>query len=167
MPKFAKDKQGYAVTAPMGGTGLLVQPGKLSQTYTGYLGDGEGDVFAEGAATTRLRADRQAHAKGPNSVTQYADQPASGGDYTPAALRTEDGGALVFFAARVQSRSTFRAGYTLNLSASTKALLTGTPRTSITLSQLADCAAMVPAADGGVKVVVRSRIVGLVSAQGA
>jgi hypothetical protein len=166
MPKFAKDKDGYALPAGSAGTNLLVQPGRLSQAYTGYLGKG-GDDFADGPATSQLRATRQANAKAPNSVTQYADQPASGGDYTPAALRTTDGGAVVFFGAHLQSRSTFRAGYRLNLPDSTKALLTGTPRTSITLSQLADCAATVPAADGSGKVVLLSRIVGLISAKGA
>jgi hypothetical protein len=166
MPEFAKDEDGHAVAAGMAGTDLLVQPGKLSEAYTGYLGKGGGD-FADGPATSQLRSTRQANAKGPNSVTQYADQPASGGDYAPAALRTADGGAVVFFAARLQSRSTFRAGYSLNLSAGTKALLTGTPRTSITLSQVADCAATVPAAGGSGKVVLLSRIVGLVSAKGA
>lgn len=166
LPEFAKDGQGYAVAAGTAGTDLLVQPGRLSQAYTDYLGKGGGD-FADGPATSQLRSTRQANAKGPNSVTQYADQPASGGDYAPAALRTADGGAVVFFAAHVQSRSTYRAGYRLNLPAGTKALLTGTPRTSITLSQLADCAATVPAAGGSGKVVVLSRIVGLVSAKGS
>lgn len=172
VPEFAQDKDGYAVTAGLAGTDLLVQPGKLSASYTGYLDEDpksgkNSGTFADGPATSQLRTNRQAHAKDANSVTQYADQPASDGDYAPAALRTKDGGALVFFAAHLQSRATFRAGYSLNLPASTKALLTGTPQTSITLSQLADCAATVPPAGGSAKVTFLSRIVGLVSAKGA
>lgn len=166
MPDFAKDKDGYAVDLGLGGTDLLVQPGQLSQTYAAYLEKGEGaGTFAEGRSTTQVRADRAALGKTANSVTQYADQPASGGDFTPVALRTADGGAVVFFATRHQSRATFRAGYKLSLDEDTKALMTGTPKTSITRSTVADELVTVPGAGGG-KVTFLSRVVGLVSAKG-
>lgn len=166
MPKFRKDKDGYAVPAGLAGTNLLVQPGKVSEEYTTYLDKGGNDHFAEGPATSQLRDTRASQSKTANSVTQWADSPASGGDFTPVALRTTDGGAVVFFGARLQSRATFRAGYRLNLPDITKALLTGTPRTSITLSQLADCTVTVPVAGGDTKVVFLSRIVGLTAAKG-
>jgi hypothetical protein len=167
VPKFAQDKDGYAVALGLAGTNLLVQPGQLSADYATYLGgSGGSDVFADGPSTSQLRGDRNAHAKTANSVTQYADQPAEGGDLTPVALRTADGGALVFFASHHQSRATFRAGYRLQIDADTKALMTGTPRTAVTLSRLADVAATVPPAGGSGKVVFLSRVVGLVTAKG-
>ncbi|WUH93833.1 hypothetical protein OG900_29445 [Streptomyces sp. NBC_00433] len=167
VPAFARDKDGYAVALGLAGTNLLVQPGQLSADYGTYLGGSGGSgVFAAGPSTSQLRANRNAHAKTPNSVTQYADQPAAGGDFTPVALRTADGGALVFFASHHQSRATFRAGYNLAIDADTKALMTGTPRTSVTLSHLADAAVAVPPAGGSGKVVFLSRVVGLVTAKG-
>ncbi|MFG1806390.1 hypothetical protein [Streptomyces sp. NPDC049040] len=166
LPEFARDKAGHPIALGIAGTDLLVQPGKLSAEYAAYLGgSGASDVFAEGPSTSQLRSDRNAHAKTANSVTQYVDQAASGGDLTPVALRTADGGALVFFASHHQSRATFRTGYKLAMDADTKALMTGTPRTSVTLTRLGDEAATVPAAGGG-KVVFLSRVVGLVSAKG-
>lgn len=167
VPRFARDKDGYAVALGLAGTDLMVQPGKLSADYATYLGgSGGSDVFADGPSTSQLRSDRNAHARTANSVTQYADQPAEGGDFTPVALRTADGGALVFFASHHQSRATFRAGYRLSIDSDTKALMTGTPRTSVTLSRLADMAATVPPAGGSGKVVLLSRVVGLVTAKG-
>ncbi|WP_333768140.1 hypothetical protein [Streptomyces sp. IBSBF 2435] len=167
VPKFARDKDGYAVVLGLAGTDLLVQPGQLSADYATYLGGSDaGTVFAAGPATSQLRSGRSAHAQNANSVTQYADQPAAGGDFTPVALRTADGGALVFFASHHQSRATFRAGYKLAIDADTKALMTGTPRTSVTLSHLADEAVTVPPAGGSGRAVFLSRVVGLVSARG-
>ncbi|WP_031524920.1 hypothetical protein [Streptomyces sp. NRRL F-5123] len=166
MPDFAKDKDGYAVDLGLGGTDLLVQPGQLSQTYADYLGKGGDGTFADGSSTSQVRADRAALGSTANSVTQYADQPASGGDFTPVALRTADGGAVVFFATRHQSRATFRAGYNLSLDEDTKALMTGTPKTSITRSTVADELVTVPKGGGSGKVAFLSRVVGLVSAKG-
>lgn len=169
IPKFARDKDGYAVPLALAGTNLPVQPGRLSAEYTDYLGGkSSSGVFADGSATSQLRSDRNAQAKTPNSVTQYADQPAEGGEFTPVALRTADGGALVFFASHHQSRATFRPGYRLVIDPSTKALMTGTARTSITLTQLADDAVTVPppGGSGGGKVDFLSRVVGLISAKG-
>ncbi|MFI0899282.1 hypothetical protein [Streptomyces sp. NPDC020983] len=166
MPHFAKDKDGHAVDLGLGGTDLLVQPGQVSQAYATYLGSGEGGVFADGPSTSQLRSGRAAQSRTANSVAQYADQPAGGGDFAPVALRTADGGAVVFFANRHQSRSTFRAGFKLSLDENTRALTTGTPRTSITRSTLADELVAVPKAGGGGKVTFLSRVVGLVSAKG-
>ncbi|SHL10365.1 hypothetical protein [Actinacidiphila paucisporea] len=166
VPAFARDKDGYAVALDLAGTDLLVQPGQVSADYATYLGSGGSDVFADGPDTSQLRADRNARARDPNSVTRYADQPAAGGDFTPVALRTSDGGALVFFASRHQSRVTFRFGYRLAIDVDTEALMTGTPHTSVTLSRLADEAVTVPPAAGSGEVVFLSRVVGLVTAKG-
>lgn len=174
VPAFATDKDGHAVALPVAGTDLLVQPAQLSSTYASYLQKGPAAtrVFANGEATSALRATRAAHTRSSVSVTQYADQAAGGGEFTPVALRTKDGGALVFFASHHQSRATYRAGYRLTVDADTKALMTGTPQTSVTLSHTGQEAVTVPAGGDGsglggdAKVVFVSRLVGLVSAKG-
>lgn len=127
LPDVATDGRGYAVPAPAAATGLLVAPGRVASAYTAYLQGGADPVFADGPSTSQLLAGRADRARTPNSVTQYADQPGQGGDFAPVALRTKDGGALVFFGTRYQSRSTYRAGYRLTIDPDTRALMTGTP----------------------------------------
>jgi hypothetical protein len=168
LPALATGRDGYAEAVPLAGTGLLVQPGQLGAAYTAYLHGARGTAFAPGVATSQLRADRARSARTPDSVTQYADQPAAGGDFDPVGLRTADGGALVFFATRHQARSTFRAGYRLAIDPDTRALMTGTPRTSVTLSRVAQEAATVPRGGGRGRgrVAFVSRLVGLVAAKG-
>lgn len=165
LPALAADMDGDAVAVPVAGTKLPVQPAQLSADYASYLDQGTGSVFAPGPATSELRATRRDRARTANSVTQYADQATEGGDFTPVALRTKDGGALVFFATRHQSRATYRAGYRLAIDPDTRALMTGTPRTSVTLSHVGQQVVKVPAAGQG-GVVFLSRLIGLVSAQG-
>jgi hypothetical protein len=170
MPRFATGKDGYAEPLPPSGTDLVVQPGQVASEYTDYLQKGltGRQVFAAGPATSGVRDSRKTTAHTANSVTQYADQPAEGPDYTPIALRTDDGGALVFFASHHQSRATYRAGFKLNIDPDTKALMTGTPKTSVTLSHMSQQAVTVPPADAKpAQVVFLSRVVGLVSAKGA
>jgi hypothetical protein len=166
MPAPATDGHGNAVVVPPAATGLLVPPGQVAAAYGAYLQKGAGSVFAAGPATTQLRAGRTERARTPNSVTQYADQPATGADFDPVALRTRDGGALVFFGTRHQSRATYRAGYRLNIDPDTRALMTGTPRTSVTLATVGQQLVAVPRAGGTDKAVFLSRITGLVSAKG-
>ncbi|WP_328913132.1 MULTISPECIES: hypothetical protein [unclassified Streptomyces] len=166
LPDFAVDKDGHAAAVPLAGTELLVQPGQLSAEYIAYLRDGKGSVFAPGAATTELIDSRKDHMKTADSVTQYADQPADGDDFTPVALRTKDGGAVVFFSTRHQARSTYREGYRLTIDADTKALMAGDPKTSVTLARVGQETVTVPPAGGSAKVAFVSRLVGLVSAKG-
>jgi hypothetical protein len=171
LPKLATGQDGYLLPVPAAQTGLLVPPGQLSAAYSSYLQSGTGaQDFAPGGSTTQLRADRGKRARTRDSVTQYADQADSSGDFAPAALRTADGGALVFFGTRHQSKSTYRAGYNLTIDAGTRALMTGTPKTSVTLSHVGQQLATVPrAAAGGAaagQVTFVSRLIGLVGAQG-
>ncbi len=171
LPDFAVDQRGYAEPVPAAGTGLLAQPGQLSGLYAQYLDAGKapGDaVFADGPYTSGVRDAHRKNARSANTVTQYLDQGAVDGDFAPVALRTKDGGAVVFFGSRHQARSTFRVGYRLTLDQDTQALTTGTPTTSITLSQVAQEMVTVPPAGGGgsAKVVFVSRLLGLVSAKG-
>jgi hypothetical protein len=171
LPDIAVGKDGYARPVPLAGSDLVAQPGQLSTQYADYLDNGPGSapVFAAGPSTTGLLAGRDSNRRTANTVTQYADQAATDGDFAPVALRTKDGGAVVFFASRHQARSTFRAGYRLDLDQDTQALTAGTPRTSITVAQVAQQMVTVPArsAGGTAKVVFVSRLVGLVSAKGS
>ncbi|MFC4035222.1 hypothetical protein ACFO3J_27680 [Streptomyces polygonati] len=167
LPAMAADRHGNAVAVPAAGTDLLVQPGQAAASYADYLQQGAGAVFAGGPSTSELRAAREEHARTPDSVTQYADQPAQGGDFDPVALRTKDGGALVFFGTRHQSRATYRAGHRLAIDPDTQALMTGTPRTSVTLSTVGQQLVAVPRAGGTAQVAFLSRIIGLVGAKGA
>jgi hypothetical protein len=171
LPQLATDQDGYLLAVPAAQTGLLVPPGLLSAAYSAYLQSGtDAQDFAPGRSTTQVRADRSDRARTPDSVTQYADQADTSGDFAPAALRTKDGGALVFFGTRHQSKSTYRAGENLAIDAGTRALMTGTPKTSVTLSHVGQELVTVPrAATGGAaarKVEFVSRLIGLVSAQG-
>jgi hypothetical protein len=180
MPALATDQGGHVLPVPADQSGLLVRPDALSSAYAGYLQSGSRAAdFAPGPSTTQLRADRAAKARTPDSVTQYADQADTAGDFAPAALRTKDGGALVFFATRHQSRSTYRAGFNLSVDASTRALMTGTPKTAVTLARVGQQLATVPLAPGGkdagsgggsggpsARVDFLSRRTGLVSAKG-
>lgn len=169
LPDFAVDKDGHAESVPLAGTDLVVQPGQLSAQYAGYLDGGKDapQVFADGPATSGLRTNRASAARTANTVTQYADQPDSSGDFTPIALRTTDGGAVVFFGSRHQSRATFRASYHLNLDKDTQALTSGTPRTSITLARVSQNMVTVPRRSSTAKVSFLSNLTGLVSAKGA
>ncbi|SFE99912.1 hypothetical protein SAMN05216251_107148 [Actinacidiphila alni] len=169
LPAPATDKDGHVLPLPLSGTDLLVQPGRLSAAYSSYLQQAaDAPPFADGPSTSQQLAGRDKNRRTANSVTQYADQPADGGDFTPVALRTKDGGALVFFAGRHQTRATYREGYRLTIDQDTQALMTGTPRTSVTLSRLGQQAVTVPPADApGAKVTVLSRLAGLVAATGA
>jgi hypothetical protein len=167
---FARDGQGYVEPVSSSGSGLLVRPGDLSRAYTDYLQKGSAGsaVFAAGPATSQLRTWRTANSRTATLATQYADQPAKAGEYPPIALRTKDGGALVFFASHHTAKDTsLRAGVVPPTNADTRALMTGTAKTSVTYLRLAEQAATVPpkTATGG-KVVVLSRVVGLISAKG-
>lgn len=190
LPDFALDKHGYAEPVPLAGTDLLVQPGQLSASYAGYL-DGPAPTaeFADGPSTSDLRTSHAKNRQTANTVSQYIDQADTDGDFAPVALRTKDGGAVVFFGSRHQAKSTFRPGYQLTLDKDTQALTTGTPKTSITLMQVAQEMVTVPPKPAGTsgtsgssgssgsskgapkgladKVVFVSRLVGLVSATGA
>ncbi|MEW1865172.1 MULTISPECIES: hypothetical protein [unclassified Streptomyces] len=175
LPHFAVDKHGHAEALPLAGTDLQVQPGQLSAQYTDYLDSGKDDgkngagpaqVFTDGPATSGLKTSHEKSARTADTVTQYADQPDISGDFAPIALRTTDGGAIVFFGSRHQSRATFRAGYRLTLDKDTKALTSGTPKTSITLARVAQNMVAVPPRKAGAKVTFLSSLTGLVSAKG-
>jgi hypothetical protein len=168
LPQFARDKDGYIEPVPVTGSDLLVQPTGLGSAYTGYLQQGSAgsDVFAAGAATSGERAARAKDARSADSVTLYADQPANADAFTPVALRTKDGGALVFFSTRDTEKTTYRTGLSPTVNPYVKALMTGTATHSVTVSRVSEQMVTVPARAAGGKVTFLSQLAGLVTAKG-
>ncbi|MEU0332849.1 hypothetical protein [Streptomyces sp. NPDC006193] len=164
VPEFRKDKDGWAEAVPADTTRLAVRPDELSTSYAAYLKDG-GKTFADGRDTSRLRADRRKLAEKPGLVRQYVDEPLTHGDYAPLALRTADGGALVFFATRHFEKQTAAAGATVPVAnRDVQALIKGEVKQSLTLQSIANEAVLDPAGTGPVRML--GRIQGLTSAQG-
>lgn len=167
VPDFAVDKEGYAQEVPeISGSKLAVPPAKLSRTYTRYLKEGEGD-FAPGTHTSVLREQREKAAKQEGVRTEWADLPAKPPQFTPFGLRTKNGGALVFFASHHQTKQTVAKGYSPKVKDPyVKALMTGTPKQSITYVRMSSQAVTVPAAKDGGDLAFVSRTTGLISARG-
>jgi hypothetical protein len=153
---------------PANSTELAVAPGELSKTYATYLKSG-GKSFAAGPYTDQWRAQRKKQSRRPGLATQYIDEPLTSGDYAPLALRTTDGGALVFFTTRRYEKQTAAAGTSIpQPNASVKALTTGEIKQSLTMEFVSNGVALDPkqgAGDGQVSML--SRLEGLTSAQGS
>ncbi|MGY4921312.1 hypothetical protein [Streptomyces sp. 900105755] len=164
VPKFTTDKDGWAEDVPANSAQLAVAPGDLSRDYATYLKSG-GTAFADGPHTSGWRTDRKKSTK-PGLATQYIDEPLTDGDYAPLALRTTDGGAVVFFTTRYYAKETAAAGTSVpapNLSV--KALTKGEIKQSLTMQFVSNQVALDPAGPG--KVSILGRIQGLTSAQGS
>ena len=167
VPQFKKDAAGWAETVPVNSAELAVPPGELGQEYATYLKSG-GDTFADGAYTSAWRAARQKDAKRPGLVTQYIDEPMTSGDYAPLALRTADGGALVFFATRLYAKQTAAPGTSIPATADVKALTTGEIKQSLTMEIVSNSVAVdPPKGSGDQQVTLLGRIQGLTSAKGS
>ncbi|MFD6418488.1 hypothetical protein [Streptomyces sp. NPDC060194] len=164
VPAFRTSSGRAEPVAPDGG-GLAARPASLSERYAAYLRDGRGP-FATGSHTSEWRALRERTARRPGRTTQYADQPLTDASYAPLGLRTEDGGALVFFSSRHYEKQTAAPGVPLRIQPEVRSLLTGgAARTSVTLEQVSGQAALVPPAGGG-PVDVVARLQGLTGARG-
>ncbi|MEU1163382.1 hypothetical protein ACIPX0_04940 [Streptomyces sp. NPDC090075] len=164
VPKFTTGKDGWAEAVPADSAQLAVSPGDLSQDYATYLKSGS-TVFADGAHTSGWRADREKSTK-PGLATQYIDEPLTAGDYAPLALRTTDGGALVFFTTRYYAKQTAAAGTSVPTpNDDVKALTKGEIKQSLTMQFVSNQVALDPAGTG--KVSVLGRIQGLTSAEGS
>lgn len=185
VPEFALDEDGYAESVPTGkDSGLTVAPDALSAAYTSYLSDGKGDVFADGSATSALREGRKKHLRTPRYWTEYIDTPARAAGYAPLGLRTDDGGALVFFTSHHRYKQTMAKGYRPAPDERVRALMTGEAKRSITLTRINESAVRVPAdpaaehgaarspaaapdnAANGDKVVFLNRLEGVTAASG-
>ena len=168
LPKVKKDAAGWAEAVPVNSTEFAVPPGDLSKDYANYLKNG-GKTFAPGVHTDQWRAQRKKVAKKPGLVTQFIDEPLISGSYAPLALRTADGGALVFFTNRRYAKQTAFEGTSIpTQTASVKALTTGEIKQSLTLEFMSNGVALDPKrGSGSGQVSVLSRLEGLTSAQGS
>ncbi|MFG2517069.1 hypothetical protein [Streptomyces sp. NPDC048584] len=163
VPEFKTDADGWAEAVPANSTGPAVAPGELSKDFAAYLKDG-GTAFAEGPHTSGWRAQREKKSSRPGLATQYIDEPLTNGDYAPLALRTKDGGALVFFTTRHFEKQTAAAGASVPApNKDVLALTDGEIRQSLTMEFVSNEVALDPA-DGPVEIL--GRIQGLTSAQG-
>ncbi|MEV5881440.1 hypothetical protein AB0L74_01670 [Streptomyces sp. NPDC052020] len=167
VPEFKTDKDGWAEAVPADSTDLAVPPADLSKDYTTYLKDG-GDTFAAGAHTSRWRELRKKQAIRPGLARQYIDEPLTHGDYAPLALRTADGGALVFFTTRHFEKQTAAQGASVpRPNKDVLALTTGEIKQSLTLEFVSNEVALdPPKGSDEPRVTVLGRIQGLTSAQG-
>jgi hypothetical protein len=164
VPEFKKDKDGWAEAVPADATGQAVPPGELSRDYAGYLKNG-GKTFADGRYTSVWRADREKQAQKPGLVRQYIDEPLTHDDYSPLALRTTDGGAMVFFASHHYEKRTAAPGTSVSVpNKDVQALTKGEVKQSLTLEFVSNEVALDPAGSGPVSVV--GRVLGLTAAQG-
>jgi len=166
LPAFKRDAQGYVEEVPASSPELAVSTDKLSAAYAEYLTTGQG-AFADGAFTSALRADRE-KATRPGLATQYIDEALNDSDYRPIALRTADGGALVFFSGHNYTKQTAAAGTAVPAqNASVKALTTGEIKQSLTMEFVSSAVAVDPMKGvGDGKVTVLSRVEGLTGAKG-
>ncbi|GHH15573.1 hypothetical protein [Streptomyces rubradiris] len=164
VPEFKKDADGRAEAVPADTTGLAVRPDELSKSYAAYLKNG-GTAFADGRDTSGLRAARKKEAEKPGLVRQFIDEPLTHGAYAPLALRTADGGALVFFTTHHYEKRTAATGATVPIpNNDVRALIKGEVKQSLTMESIANEAVLDPAGGGPVRML--GRVQGLTSAQG-
>ncbi|MBO1333216.1 hypothetical protein [Streptomyces sp. VRA16 Mangrove soil] len=171
VPKFKTDADGFGEAVDTDSAQLAVRPEKLSQAYADYLDPktGGGDTFADGVYTSQWLATRKKNLSRPGLATQFIDEPLTSGDYAPVALRTADGGALVFFTTRRYEKQTASAGSDLpTINPSVKALMTGDAKQSATYGYVSNQAALDPA-KGSAKsqVDILARVEGITSAVGS
>ncbi|CAL9433733.1 hypothetical protein SUDANB174_02096 [Streptomyces sp. enrichment culture] len=163
VPEFKTDRDGWAEAVPANSTDVSVPPADLSKDYTTYLQDG-GKSFADGVHTSSWRALREKRSTRPGLVTQYIDEPLTNGDYAPLALRTKDGGALVFFTSRHFEKQTAARGASVPTpNKDVLALTDGEIKQSLTMEFVSNEVALDPA-DGQVSIL--GRVQGLTSGKG-
>ncbi|MDI3405967.1 hypothetical protein [Streptomyces cavernicola] len=166
VPKFKKDADGLAEPVALNDSKLTVPPKNLSKEYASYLKDG-GETFEEGTHTSGWREKREREAERLGLVTQYIDEPQNSGDFAPVGLRTENGGALVFFSTRHFEKRTAAEGLNLRIPADVRALMRGDAKGAVTLESVAGQAALVPPKGGTNSLVqVLNRVQGLTGAKG-
>ncbi|MFF0202684.1 hypothetical protein [Streptomyces sp. NPDC005017] len=167
VPEFKKDKDGHVEAVPADSPELAVAPEDLSQGYVTYLKEG-GNAFADGTHTSAWRDLREQNAKRPGLVRQYIDEPLSRGDYAPLALRTADGGALVFFGTHHYEKQTAAAGATVPApNDDVLALTTGEIKQSLTMEFVSNQAVLNPRqGTAAPQLRMLGRIQGLTAAKG-
>ncbi|WP_244334025.1 hypothetical protein [Streptomyces seoulensis] len=164
IPRFRLDEDGWAEAVPAASTGEAVAPGELSERYAAYLRGG-GKTFADGPSTSGWRRVRAQQARKPGLVRQYVDQPLTRDDFAPLALRTADGGALVFFTSHHFEKRTAAAGTSVTVpNRDVQALTKGEVKQSLTLEFVSNQVALDPSGTGPVSVL--GRVQGLTAARG-
>ncbi len=126
-------------------------------------------LFADGPYTSQVLNQRRTdYAPGPRIITAFADSPADPGGDPTVALRLKDGGAMVFFSTEHRVTQTSNSGGLTVSDPFIKALMTGTPNTSVVLFRAAEQAVSVPARNAGTggRVTFLAHIDGVVSAHG-
>ncbi|MER8031626.1 hypothetical protein ABTZ78_21975 [Streptomyces bauhiniae] len=155
VPKFRVGSDGWAEAAP---------PEDLSTRYAAYLRDG-GKTFTDGPSTSGWRTVRAQQARKPGLVRQYIDEPLTRDAFAPLALRTSDGGTLVFFASHHYEKRTAAAGTSVSIpNRDVQALTKGEVKQSLTLEFISNQAALTPPGGGPASIV--GRVQGLTAAQG-
>ncbi|MFI1163052.1 hypothetical protein ACH4UM_05440 [Streptomyces sp. NPDC020801] len=167
VPRFKQDKDGWAEAVPANSTRLAIAPSDLSRQYATYLKNG-GKTFAAGTHTTGWRKLRAKDASRPGLATQYIDEPLTNGAYAPLALRTADGGALVFFTTHHYEKQTAAAGASVPTpDKDVQALTSGEVKQALTMEFVSNEVVLDPARGSGVqRVSMPGRIQGLTAAQG-
>ncbi|MFJ5778725.1 hypothetical protein [Streptomyces sp. NPDC093094] len=164
VPAFKKDEDGHAEAVPADSPELAVSPSDLSRSYVSYLKDGKAP-FADGTHTSDWREQREKNANRPGLARQYIDGPLAEGGYAPLALRTADGGALVFFATHHYEKQTAAAGASVPTPGDdVLALTSGEIKQSLTLEFVSNEVVLDPRKGAEVKML--GRIQGLTGAKG-
>ncbi|WP_258527939.1 hypothetical protein [Streptomyces sp. NBRC 110611] len=159
-PKLKTDQDGYAEAVPTdGASGLMVAPGRLSRAYADYLNTGQGSTFAPGPHTDGWRAKRARDANLPGQRIQWDD---AATNHPPVALRTADGGALVFFSTLYHQLKTVSTGARITVPPALRGLIVGAHNPQQAISRMAFTtvsmqAVTVPAEGSGGKVTVLNR----------
>ncbi|MEU5212212.1 hypothetical protein [Streptomyces sp. NPDC020742] len=156
-PELKTDADGFAEAVPAGSSsGLMVAPGKLSSAYADYLNTGKGDRFAPGPQTDAWRAKRAKDANQVGARIQWEDSAAG---YPPVALRTADGGALVFFSTFYHQLKTVSTGSVITVPANLQGLMEGPAKKTnrMAFTTVSAQVVTVPAKGSGGKIAVLNR----------
>lgn len=156
-PDLKTDANDYAEAVPADGkSGLTLAPGKLSTSYADYLNTGKGGDFASGKHTDGLRATRAKQSTQVGARVQWEDQATSD---QPVALRTADGGALVFFSTVYHTQKTWFQGAKITVPANLQGIVEGSPKGANRMSFTTVSAQVVkvPAEGAGGKIEILNR----------
>ncbi|MGV2917986.1 hypothetical protein [Streptomyces alfalfae] len=165
VPRLKKDEDGWAEPVTAGEAALAMAPKDLGEKYTAFLKSG-GPGFEPGPHTTKWKAFRDRNTKRLGVGVQYLDYPMNEGTFAPVGLRTEDGGAMVFFSTHHYEKQTAAKGTDLKLDPDVKALLKGDAKQAVTLERVSNQVVVDPAESDGGKVAFIGRIQGLTGAKG-
>lgn len=164
VPEFASEGA-YGEAVPDGAKSeLKVAPDELSARYADFLNTGEGDLFASGPHTDHWRSYRAKVSNQAGQRIQWKDQEAK---FPPVALRTKDGGALVFFASYYHQQKTVFEGATLKVSPQIRAIMDGPVKKTnkMAFTTLTGQVAKVPAKGSSEQVTILSRVEAKTSAK--